>query len=106
MKKVLQPGCNLVHLAKVGSDFATGHGKMHQKKNADFDEDGSHNSAFQTLLLSKEGEVVFKNDAPGGSELLRLFSKTTERDSQERMVAEMQRLDKLCKEIPQQVIHT
>ena len=105
MKKVLQPGSNIVHLAKAGSDFATGHGKMHQRKKVDFDEDGSHNSAFQTLLLSKEGEVIFKNEAPGGSELLRLFSKTTEKDSQERMVAEMQRLDKLSKEIPQQVLH-
>ena len=53
MRKALQPGTHLVHLAKIGSDFATGHGKLHQKKNGDFDEDGSHNSAFQTLLLSK-----------------------------------------------------
>ena len=151
MKKDLQPGDILVHLAKVGSDFASGHGKMNQKKNSDFDEDGSHNSGkpsitkkthisldkirtplsppriyvrlavsfisksacyrwlpsgFQTLLVSKEGEVVFKNPAPGGSDLLRLFSKTTEKDSQERMVAEMKRLDKLSREIPQQVINT
>ena len=49
-------------------------------------------------------EIIFKNDAPGGSELLRLFSKTTQKDSQERMVAEMHRLDQLSKEIPPQVL--
>ena len=105
MTKDLQPGDHLTHLAKVGSDFATGHGKMHQKRSSNFDEDGSHNSAFQTLLLTKEGkaEPIFKNEAPGGSELLRLFSKTTEKDTPERMVAEMERLDKLSKDIPQQV---
>ena len=53
MKKVLQPGTHLVHLSKVGSDFATDHGKLHQKKEGDIDEDGSHNSGFHTLLLSK-----------------------------------------------------
>ena len=103
--KDLQPGDHLTHLAKVGSDFASGHGKMHQRRNSNFDEDGRHNSGFQSLLLTKEGkaEPIFKNEAPGGSELLRLFSTTTEKDTPERMVAEMERLDKFCKEIPQQV---
>ena len=85
----------------MGSDFATGHGRLNQKSNVDMD--GSHNSGFQTLLLSKQGEPIFKNSAPGGSELLRLFGKTTEKDSQERMVAEMEKLEKIIKEIPQQV---
>ena len=53
MKKELEPGDVLVHLGKIGSDFATGHGKMHQKGNADADMDGSHNSGFQTLQLYK-----------------------------------------------------
>ena len=53
VKKVLEPGTHLVHLAKVGSDFATGHGRLHQKTKEDIDMDGSHNSGFQTLLLSK-----------------------------------------------------
>lgn len=105
MKSELQPGDTLVHLAKVGSDFATGHGKLNQKTNSNVDMDGSHNQGFQTLLLSKQGEPIFKNNAPGGSELLRLFSKSTEKDSQERMVTEMEKLEKIIKEIPQQVNH-
>ena len=108
VRKVVQPGIDLVHIAKVGSDFASGHGKWHMmmKNSVEFDEDGSHNSAFQTLLISKDGEAIFKNDVRGGSAPLRLFCKTTEEDSQERMVAEMEQLDKLSKDIPPQVIFT
>ena len=53
MRKFLEPGTHLVHLAKIGSDFASGHGRLHQKIQEDIDMDGSHNSGFQTLLLSK-----------------------------------------------------
>ena len=65
-------------------------------------------------VLTKDGisatrlheETIFKNANPGGNELLRLFAKTTEKDSQDRMVAEMQQLDQLSKEVPAQVFHT
>ena len=50
-----------------------------QKKSEDFDEDGSHNSAFQTLQLSIRGIEIFRNANPGGSELLRMTSKTMEK---------------------------
>ena len=39
----LQDGDIFQHVAKIGSDFATGHGKIMQKKSEDFDEDGSQN---------------------------------------------------------------
>ena len=108
VKSELQPGDTLVHLCKVGSDYATGHGKLNQKTNSNVDMNGSHNSGFQTLLLYRQSESssepIFKNNAPGGSQLLRLFSKTAEKDSQERMIAEMERLEKISKEIPEQVI--
>ena len=50
-----------------------------------------------------EEAIIFKNKAPGGSELLRLFSKSTEKDTQERVLAEMENVEKLIKEIPPQV---
>ena len=64
IKSQLQDGDEIQHLAKIGSDFATGHGKMNQKKTGDYDEDGSHNSAFQTLQLSTRASVIFKNENP------------------------------------------
>ena len=64
-----------------------------QKKSEDYDDDGSHNSAFKTLQLSIRGGVIFRNASPGGSELLRMTSKTL--DSQERMAANMKMIDKL-----------
>ena len=93
----------ITHLAKIGNDFATGHGKRNMKKSSEFNEDGSHNTGFQTLLLSTRGEQIFKNQNPGGSELLRLTTKTMEKDSQESMVANMQTLDKICSERHEQV---
>ena len=53
-----------------------------------------------------EEAIIFKNQAPGGSELLRLFSKSTEKDTQERMLAEMENIERLIKEIPPQVKYT
>ena len=40
-------------------DFATGHSKIMQKKSEDYDDDGSHNTAFKTLQLSRGG-VIFR----------------------------------------------
>ena len=94
----------VIHLAKVGSDFASGFGKLNQKKNTEFDEDGSHNTGFQTLKLSQGGQTLFENKAPGGSELLRLVSKTTHKDTQSKMVEDMEALDKICKEKPVQEV--
>ena len=49
----------LAHVSKIRRDFATGHGKMNKKKTEDYDEDGSHNIAFQTLhLASTAGDVI------------------------------------------------
>ena len=50
-----------------------------------------------------EEAIIFKNKAPGGSEPLRRFSKSTEKDTQERMLAEMEKIERLIKEIPPQV---
>ena len=47
----LEDGEEIVHVAKLGSDYATGHGKMHQRKTEEFDEDGSHNSASGVSIL-------------------------------------------------------
>ena len=67
-----------------------------QKKSEDFDEDGSHNSAFQTLQLSIRGIEIFRNANPGGSEL-RMTSKTMEKDTiVERMAANMKMIDELA----------
>ena len=79
-------------------------GKLNQKKNTEFDEDGSHNTGFQTLKLSQGGQTLFENKAPGGSELLRLVSKTTHKDTQSKMVEDMEALDKICKEKPVQEV--
>ena len=77
---------------------------MNQKKEEDFDEDGSHNSAFQTLQLStSSGDVIFKNENPGGSELLRMTSKTVEKDTREKMVANMKMIDRLKEDMEDQV---
>ena len=59
MRMFLEPGTHLVHLAKLGSDFATGHGRLHQKIQEDIDRDGSHNSGFQTILLSKVTSHIY-----------------------------------------------
>ena len=72
---------------------------MNQKKDSKgVDEDGSHNSGFQTLKLSLDDQSLFVNAAPGGSELLRLYRKTTEKDTQEKIIKEMEELDAICKE--------
>ena len=105
VRENLKEGDLVRHLAKVGSDFASGHGKVQQVKQSQFDEDGSHNSGFQTLKLSCGEQTLFLNNAPGGSELLRLVSKSTNKDTVENMVAEMEALDKLCEEIPKQEVH-
>ena len=89
----LKEGDTVKHLAKVGSDFATGFGKVQQKKESDFDEDGSHQIAFQTLKVSRGEETLFANKAAGGTELLRLVSKSTHKDTVEKMVMEMETLD-------------
>ena len=98
MKEQLQEGDTVVHLAKVGADFCTGFGKVQQKKESDFDEDGSHNTAFMTIKLSLPDKTLFTNKAPGGSELLRLISKTTHKDTQARMIEHMEFLDNASKE--------
>ena len=100
----LKEGDTLVHLAKIGSDFQTGLGKMSQKKESEFDEDGSHNSGFQTLKVSLGDQTLFANKAPGGSELIRIYSKTTEKDTQKKIVKEMTELDNICKEMPEQEV--
>ena len=105
IKQELKDGDSLVHLAKIGSDFASGFGKLNQKKESQFDEDGSHQTAFQTLKLSQGDQTLFENKAPGGSELLRLVSKTNHKDTQERCIEEMKALDKICKEMPVQVVN-
>ena len=99
----LQDGDIIQYVAKIGSDFATGHGKIMQKKSEDFDEDGSHNSAFQTLQLSIRGIEIFRNANPGGSELLRMTSKTMEKDTKERMAANMKMIDELAENMEDQV---
>ena len=99
----LQDGDEIVHLAKIGSDYTTGLGRMNQKKTEDYDEDGSHNSAFQTLQLSTRGTVIFRNEHPGGSELLRMTSKTMEKDTKEKMASNMQMIDELIKNMEDQV---
>ena len=100
----LQDGVTLVHVAKIGSDFATGHGKMNQKKTEDYDEDGSHNTAFQTLqLATTAGDVIFRNENPGGSELLRMTSKTMEKDTKEKMAANMRMIDQLNEDMEDQI---
>ena len=53
IKMHLRAGDTLIHLAKIGSDFLTGLGKMSQKKESEFDEDGTHNTGFQTLKFSR-----------------------------------------------------
>ena len=52
IRQHLKDGDTVKHLAKVGSDFATGFGKVQQVKQSDVDEDGSHNTGFQTLKRS------------------------------------------------------
>ena len=105
IKEHLRAGDTLVHLAKIGSDFQTGLGKISQKKESEFDEDGSHNSGFQTLKLSLGDQTLFVNKSPGGSELLRIYSKSTEKDTREKIIKEMEALDTICKEIPVQEVH-
>ena len=105
IKQELKDGDSLVHLAKIGLDFASGFGKLNQKKESQFDEDGSHQTAFQTLKLSQGDQTLFENKAPGGSELLRLVSKTNHKDTQERCIEEMKALDKIGKEMPVQVVN-
>lgn len=104
IKEHLKEGDTVVHLAKVGADFCTGFGKVQQRKQSDFDEDGSHNTGFQTIKLSLPHQTLFTNKAPGGSELLRLISKTNHKDSQARMIEQMEFLDKACKEMPEQEV--
>ena len=105
IRQHLKDGDTVQHLAKVGADFATGFGKVQQVKQSEFDEDGSHNTGFQTLKLTCGEQDLFVNKAAGGSELLRLVSKTTHKDTAERMVAEMEALDKLCQAVPKQEVH-
>ena len=104
IKSHLRPGITLLHQAKIGSDFQTGLGKISQRKECDFDEDGSHNSGFQTLKLSLGNQTLFANKSPGGSELLRLYGKTTEKDTQEKIIKEMEQLDAICEEMPVQEV--
>ena len=104
VKENLKEEGTVIHLAKVGSDFASGFGKLNQKKNTEFDEDGSHNTGFQTLKLCQGGQTLFENESPGGSELLRLVSKTTHKDTPSKMVEDMEALDKICKEKPVQEV--
>ena len=82
------------------SDFQTGLGKISQRKECEFDEDRTHNSGFQTLKLSIGDQTIFANKAPGGSELLRIYSKTIEKDTQEKIIKEMELLGNICKEMP------
>jgi hypothetical protein len=105
IKSQLMDGDIVKHIAKIGSDSATGHGKRHQKKESKFDEDGSHNSAYQTvlLLLIRGNNIIFRNMKTGGSELLRLFSKTCEKDTQEMMIRNIEKFDKAKDDIVDQV---
>ena len=48
-----------------------------------------------TIQRLKLSSVIFRNASPGGSELLRMTSKTLEKDSKERMAANMKMIDKL-----------
>ena len=74
-----------------------------QKKTEDYDEDGSHNSAFQSLQLSIRGNVIFRNPHPGGSELLRMTSKTMEKDTRQKMATNMKMFDNLAENMEDQV---
>ena len=103
MKKQLRDGDIITHLAKIGSDFATGHGRKNMKKESEYDEDGSHNTGFQTINLVSRGKELFRNPNPGGSELLRLTSKTMQKDTTPSMVANMSALDELVKDVEDQV---
>ena len=103
IKEQVHDGDVVVHLAKIGSDFATGHGKRHQRKTSKFDEDGSHNSGFQTVSVSSGDKTIFLNRTPGGSELLRLTSKTMEKDTKEKMVENMAAMDRINEEMEDQV---
>ena len=105
IKPHLKDGVTLVHLAKIGSDFQTGLGKMSQKrKNSMVDEGGSHNSGFQSIKLSLGDQTLFLNTKPGGSELLRLYKKSTEKDTKEKIIREMEEFDAICKEVPVQKV--
>ena len=104
IKEQVKEGDTVIHLAKVGADFCSGFGKLQQKKECEYDEDGSHNTGVQTLKLSLPGKTIFSNEAPGGSELLRLISKSTHKDTEARMIEQMEFLDNAAKEIPEQEI--
>ena len=104
IKDKVKDGDTITHLAKVGADFCTGMGKLQQKKEGDYDEDGSHNTGLQTLKLSLPDKTIFENKAPGGSELLKLIGKSTHKDTEERMVQQMKNFDTLADEIPEQVV--
>ena len=56
-----------------------------------------------TIKLSLPDKTLFTNKAPGGSELLRLISKTTHKDTQARMIEHMEFLDNASKERYEQV---
>ena len=65
VKENLKEEGTVIRLAKAGSDFGSSFGKLNLKKNTEFDEDGSHNTGFQTLKLSQGGQTLFENEAPG-----------------------------------------
>ena len=92
----MKDGDTVVHLAKVGADFC----KVQQTKESDFDD----TTAFQTIKLSLSDKTLFSNKAPGGSELLRLISKSNHKDTQARLIEQMEFLDNACKERPQQEV--
>ena len=80
---------------------------MNQKKTEDFDEDGSHNTAFQILqLASTAGNVIFRYESPGESELPRMMSKTMDKDTKEKVAANMNMIDQLinCIHVGQELL--
>ena len=69
-----------------------------------FDEDGSHNQGYLSLRLICGEDILFQNRNPGGNELLRVFNKSSQKDSNVMMVEMMERLDKASESMKEQVV--
>ena len=69
-----------------------------------FDEDGSHNQGYLSLRLICGEDILFQNRNPGGNELLRVFNKSSQKDSNVMMVEMMERFDKASESIKKQVV--
>ena len=104
IKSQLHDGDKIIHIAKIGSDYATGHGKRNQRKSEEFDEDGSHNEGYQSLQITCRNSILFKNLKSSGNELLRIFSKSCDKDTNAKMVETMEKFDRAAKDMETQVV--